>query len=102
MQKARCHPLKRTPTAFKHTVSGSVSLPFLGFFSPFPHGTSSLSVSSEYLALDDGPPRFKQDFTCPVLLRKVLWLEFFFNYRAITFYGCPFQNILLKNSYSIC
>lgn len=26
-----------------------------GFFSPFPHGTGSLSVSQEYLALEDGP-----------------------------------------------
>ena len=39
-----------------------------GFFSPFPRGTSSLSVSREYLALRDGPRRFRQDFTCPALL----------------------------------
>ena len=52
-----------------HTVSGSISLPSTGFFSPFPHGTSSLSVSKEYLALEDGPPRFRQGFSCPVLLR---------------------------------
>ena len=51
-----------------HTVSGSISLPSQGFFSPFPHGTGSLSVSQEYLALEDGPPIFKQDFTCPALL----------------------------------
>ena len=42
--------------------------PLPGFFSPFPHGTSSLSVDYEYLALEDGPPIFRQDFTCPVLL----------------------------------
>ena len=29
----------------------------------------SLSVSQKYLALPDGPGRFTQDFTCPVLLR---------------------------------
>jgi drug/metabolite transporter (DMT)-like permease len=29
---------------YAHTVSGSVSLPSPGFFSPFPHGTGSLSV----------------------------------------------------------
>ena len=39
-----------------------------GFFSPFPHGTSSLSVDYEYLALEDGPPIFRQDYTCPALL----------------------------------
>ena len=50
-------------------VSGTISLPSSGFFSPFPHGTGSLSVSWEYLALPDGPGRFTQDSTCPALLR---------------------------------
>ena len=43
--------------------------PLPGFFSPFPHGTCSLSVIREYLALWDGPHRFSQDYTCPDLLR---------------------------------
>ena len=59
----------RPRTACKHTVSGSISLGFSPFFSPFPHGTSALSVTEEYLALEGGPPRFRQDFTCPALLR---------------------------------
>ena len=59
---------KSAPTACMHTVLGSISLRSPRFFSPFPHGTCSLSVSQEYLALEDGPPMFKQDFTCPVLL----------------------------------
>jgi hypothetical protein len=42
--------------------------PLPGFFSPFPHGTGSLSVDHEYLALEDGPPIFRQGFTCPALL----------------------------------
>ena len=42
--------------------------PLPGFFSPFPHGTGSLSVDHEYLALEDGPPMFRQDYTCPALL----------------------------------
>ena len=50
-------------------VSGSISLPYSGFFSPFPHGTSSLSVSQEYLALPDGAGRFPQDFSGPAVLR---------------------------------
>jgi hypothetical protein len=70
MQKARRHP--KAPTACKRMVSGSISLPYSGFFSPFPHGTSSLSVSQEYLALWDGPHRFIQGFTCPALLRILL------------------------------
>jgi hypothetical protein len=46
--------------------------PLPGFFSPFPHGTGSLSVDYEYLALEDGPPIFRQDFTCPALLIAAL------------------------------
>ena len=42
--------------------------PLPGFFSPFPHGSGSLSVDYEYLALEDGHPMFRQDFTCPALL----------------------------------
>jgi hypothetical protein len=60
---------RKAPTACKSMVSGSISLPSPGFFSPFPHGTSALSVAVSYLALEGGPPRFKQGFTCPALLR---------------------------------
>ena len=57
------------PTACRRMVSGSLSLPCSGCFSPFPHGTGSLSVSYEYLALPDGPGGFTQDSSCPALLR---------------------------------
>ena len=67
-------PPRRAMTLCKNMVSGSISLPYKGFFSPFPHGTSSLSVISEYLALGGGPPRFRQGFTCPALLRIPLGL----------------------------
>ena len=60
--------LKAPPTACRRPVSGTVSLPSSGCFSPFPHGTGSLSVSKEYLAFEGGPPIFRQDFTCPALL----------------------------------
>ncbi len=50
-------------------VSGTISLLCSGCFSPFLHGTGSLSVSREYLALPDGPGRFTQDSSCPALLR---------------------------------
>ena len=58
----------RAPTVCMYAVSGSISLPSPGFFSPFLHSTGSLSVDYEYLALEDGPPIFEQDFTCPALL----------------------------------
>ncbi|EFC67102.1 LOW QUALITY PROTEIN: hypothetical protein HMPREF0670_02906, partial [Prevotella sp. oral taxon 317 str. F0108] len=60
---------KAAPTACRRMVSGTISLFLSKCFSPFPHGTGSLSVSWEYLALPDGPGRFAQDFSCPALLR---------------------------------
>ena len=61
-------PLKGAPTACRRPVSETVSLPLSGCFSPFPHGTGSLSVSKEYLAFEGGPPMFRQNFTCSALL----------------------------------
>ena len=61
------HSAKGTPSPFNVSVFYFTPLP--GFFSPFPLGTCSLSVTREYLALRDGPRGFRQDFTCPVLLR---------------------------------
>src|SRR2546425_11961886 len=58
------------PTACKRVVSGTISLPSQGFFSPFPHGTGSLSVAGTYLVLGDGPPGFPQGSTCPAVLRN--------------------------------
>ena len=94
MQKARRRP--KASTACKHMVSGSISLPCLGYFSPFPHGTGSLSVSREYLALDDGPPRFRQGFTCPALLRIPDWLNHYM-YRIITLFDVSFQTTSISD-----
>src|SRR3972149_6641522 len=75
MQKARSqarttrrphHP----PTACMQMVSGSFSLPAQGCFSPFPHGTRSLSVTRESLALEGGPPSFTPDYSGRALLRN--------------------------------
>jgi hypothetical protein len=76
MQKARGQAFRTEvrhspPTACRYTVSGTFSLPSQGFFSPFPHGTGSLSVTREYLALRDGPRSFSRDFTCPAILRNL-------------------------------
>ena len=70
MQKVRCHPPLRAmaPTVCRHSVSGSLSLPSQGYFSPFPHGTGTLSVAEEYLVLGGGPPGFRQGSTCLVVL----------------------------------
>ena len=90
-QKARSHPVNGTPTACRHMVSGSISLPSPGFFSSFPHGTCPLSVIRWYLALEGGPPRFPRDFSCPVVLRIPLRYLHSFAYRPITFYGRAFH-----------
>src|ERR1700754_2009586 len=68
--------------------------PLPGFFSPFPHGTSSLSVDYEYLALEDGPPIFRQDYTCPALLvaRLVLLLVFFIRDYHPLWLNFPFHS----------
>src|SRR6201996_7982975 len=79
------------PTACKRVVSGTISLPSQGFFSPFPHGTGSLSVRNEYLALRNGLRGFPQGFSCPAVLRYRLRVQFVFAYVAITLYGPAFQ-----------
>jgi hypothetical protein len=51
-------------------------------------GTSALSVTREYLALESGLPSFPQDFTCPeVLGNTIKEVYYHFVYRTITFYG---------------
>ena len=42
--------------------------------------------------MEDGPPIFSQDNTCPDLLNTSTWV---FEYGAITRYGQPFQTVLL-------
>jgi hypothetical protein len=56
------------PTDCRHTVSGTISLPFRGAFH------LSLTVlyaigRQEYLALEGGPPEFPRDSTWPAVLR---------------------------------
>ena len=71
-------------------VSGSISLPAQGCFSPVPHGTRPLSVTRESLALEGGPPSFTPDFSSRALLRNSTGLAPF-HYRAVTVFGAPFQ-----------
>ena len=68
-------PRSGAPTACRRTVSGTISLFCSKCFSPFPHGTGSLSVSREYLALPDGPGRFTQNSSCSALLRILLCFD---------------------------
>ena len=52
----------------------------------------SLSVMYEYLGLEGGPPMFRQDFTCPALLKSFMIT---LTYGAVTHYGHTFQSVLL-------
>ena len=64
--------------------------PQRGFFSPFPRGTISLSVTQEYLALRGGPRWFTRDSTCPMLLG--IWhFHRVYNYWTFTIYGAGFS-----------
>ena len=94
LQQAHGQTLNRPPIACKLTVSCSISLPLLGFFSPFPRGTGSLSVTQEYLALRDGSRGFTRDFTCPVLLGIQL-VSFHFRLQDFHLLGCSFQLLRL-------
>jgi hypothetical protein len=42
--------------------------------------------------LEDGPPMFKQDFTCPALLEDLIY---FYLYGTITHFGSAFHLILV-------
>ena len=73
MQKARSHPDIHSEE--RVGLLPLVCIRFQGLFhSPsgvlftFPSRYSALSVTDSYLALDDGPPRFKRGFPCPTLL----------------------------------
>ena len=71
MQKARGqaeHKAQRPSTACRRGVSGSVSSPNRGSSHLSVALLGSLSVVISYLALQDGPRRFRPGFTCPTLL----------------------------------
>ena len=68
LQKVRHHPLTGSDYLLAHGFRCCFT-PLPGFFSPFPHGTGSLSVTREYLGLGDGPPGFRRNFSCSAVLR---------------------------------
>jgi hypothetical protein len=94
IQKVRSHPLRGSYCLYACSFRFYFT-PLPGFFSPFPHGTGSLSVDHEYLALEDGPPIFKQDFTCPALLILRLVHIKKFHIQGYHLYRWAFHLILL-------
>src|SRR6202044_2032512 len=84
-------------------VSTRVQAPFHdpspGCFSSFPHGTSPLSVTREYLGLPRGRGGFTRDFTGPVLLGNTPGSRAGFAYGTVTRYGQPFQTVRLPTRF---
>ena len=107
MQKARSQETRRgeppvlPPTACQHVVSGTVSLPAQGCFSPVPHGTRPLSVTQECSALEGGPPSFTPDYSGRALLRNSTTGRLAVGYRAITVFRAPFQETSPDRSTSV-
>ena len=85
------------PTVRGRMISGSLSLPSKGFFSPFPHGTRALSVGSWYLALWNGLHGFGRGFTCPALLGIPLDGIRRSAHGAVTLCGATFQMLALPS-----
>jgi hypothetical protein len=82
-------------------VSGSISLRSQRIFSPFPRGTCSLSVASEYFALRSGLRRFTRSFTYIALLRVPLDWPAVFNNGALTLCGALFQALCLTGLHHV-
>ncbi len=93
------HHRRASPSTLLRLVSTRFQVlfhdPSPGRFSPFPHGTSSLSVIREYLGLPGGPGRFTQDFSSPVLLGIPSNSQRSFAYPALTVYGAISQQLRL-------
>ena len=69
LQKARRHPSGLRPLAGPWFQVLFHSPP--GVLFTFPSRYYALSVAAEYLALEGGPPCFRQDSSCPVVLRII-------------------------------
>ena len=92
LQKARHRPQKGSDGLSTHGFRNYFT-PLPGYFSPFPHGTNPLSVTSRYLGLPDGPGRFTADSTSPLLLGQHTNCRCkCFTYRTLTVYGRTFQS----------
>ena len=86
----------RAPAVWGRMISGSVSLPSKGFFSPFPHGTCALSVGSGIQpcgmgsADSDGVSRVPPYLGSSCAIRG-------YGHGAVTLSGAPFQKPALAS-----
>src|SRR5579862_699147 len=95
LQKARGHFTSAETDTLPRLVGTRFQVlfhdPSPGCFSPFPHGTCSLSLTREYLGLGGGPPRFTRNFTGSVLLGNTSGSHSDFAYGGVTLYAETFQ-----------
>src|SRR5262249_10283966 len=98
LQKARGHP-GRLPRLVSTRFQALFHDSSPECFSSFPHGTSSLSVTREYLGLASGLARFTRDFTGPVLLGSTPGSRKGFAYGTVTRYGQTFQTVPLPERF---
>ena len=69
------------PTVCKHTVSKSLSLPYSGFFSPFPHGTLLYRLVKVFSLTRYGPRWFTPNSSCSTLLGIYTNIYIFYTIR---------------------
>ena len=98
LQKARGHP-GRLPRLVSTRFQALFHDSSPECFSSFPHGTSPLSVTREYLGLASGLARFTRDFTGPVLLGSTPGRRRSFAYGTVTRYGQTFQTVPLRRHF---
>ena len=89
LQKARGHRRQNGSRCLGAHGFRRCFTPLSGCFSPFPHGTGSLSVMGECSALEGGPPGFGPGFTCPALLGDAPRRRHGSAYGALTRCGRP-------------
>ena len=82
LQKARRHPCGLRPLAGPWFQVLFHSPP--GVLFTFPSRYYALSVAAEYLALEGGPPCFRQDSSCPVVLRIISHEVFRFSHTGLS------------------
>ena len=70
-------------------------IPLTGVLFTFPSRYLFTIGRQEYLALPDGPGRFRQDCSCPVLLGYPTRPRIVFSYATITLFGLSFQTVPL-------
>src|ERR1700684_3785477 len=103
LQKARGHFTLAEARTLPRLVGARFQVQFHdpspGYFSPFPHGTSALSVTREYSGLGGGPPGFTRNSTGSVLLGNTLRRSRNVAYRTVTVYGPAFQLIRLPHDF---